>query len=66
MYSILERIGTDTFKYAIDDVSGEIFAGSLAETKDKFNALLQKSPISKLVIVHNCTVTTDLSIVDVE
>ena len=66
MYSILVKIGTDTFKYASDEVSGENFAGSLVETKEKFNELLQKYPISKLVIVHNTTVTSDLSIVDVE
>lgn len=66
MYSILIKMGTDTFKYALDDVSGEVFAGSLAEVKEKFNELLQKYPISKLVIVHNTTVTADLSIVDVE
>lgn len=66
MYSILVKVGTDTFKYASDKVSGENFAGSLVETKEKFNELLQKYPISKLVIVHNTTVTSDLSIVDVE
>lgn len=66
MYSILVKVGTDTFKYASDEVSGENFAGSLVETKEKFNELLQKYPISKLVIVHNTTVTSDLSIVDVE
>lgn len=65
MYSILVKVGTDTFKYASDEVSGENFAGSLVETKEKFNELLQKYPISKLVIVHNTTVTSDLSIVDV-
>lgn len=66
MYSILIKNGTDIFKYATDEVSGEVFAGTLAETKEKFNLLLQKYPISKLVIVHNTTVTADLSIVDVE
>lgn len=66
MYSILIKNGTNTFIYATDEVSGEVFAGTLAETKEKFNTLLQKYPISKLEIVHNCTVTADLSIVDVE
>lgn len=66
MYSILIKNGTNTYLYATDEVSGDVFAGTLAETKEKFNALLQKYPISKLVIVHNCTVTADLSIVDVE
>lgn len=66
MYSILIKNGTNTFVYATDEVSGEVFAGTLAETKEKFNSLLQKYPISKLVIVHNTTVTTDLAIVDVE
>lgn len=66
MYSILIKNGTNTYLYATDEVSGDVFAGTLAETKEKFNALLQKYPISKLIIVHNCTVTADLSIVDVE
>lgn len=66
MYSILIKNGTNTFVYATDEVSGEVFAGTLAETKEKFNSLLQKYPISKLVIVHNTTVTADLAIVDVE
>lgn len=66
MYSILIKNGTNTYIYATDEVSGDVFAGTLVETKEKFNALLQKYPISKLVIVHNCTVTADLSIVDVE
>lgn len=66
MYSILIKNGVNTYVFATDEVSGETFAGSLAEVKEKFNALLQKYPISKLVIVHNCTVTADLSIVDVE
>mgnify|MGYP006334659163 CR=1 FL=1 len=66
MYSILIKKDSSAYTYAIDDVSGEVFSGTLAETKEKFSSLLQKYPISKLVIVHNTTVTTDLSIVDVE
>lgn len=66
MYSILVKNGTNVFGYALDEATGEPFAGTLAETKEKFNSLLQKYPISKLVIVHNTTVTADLSIVDVE
>ncbi len=67
MYSILIKNGDSAaYKFAIDDTTGEQFAGTLAETKEKFNELLQKYPISKLTVVHNTTVTTDLSIVDVE
>ena len=66
MYSILIKNGTNAYIYATDETTGEPFAGSLADTKAKFNELLQKYPISKLVIVHNCTVTADLSIIDVE
>lgn len=44
MYSILIKMGTDTFKYALDDVSGEVFAGSLAEVKEKFNDLFAEVP----------------------
>ncbi len=66
MYSILINKGTNVFAYALDDVSGEVFAGTLVETKTKFNELLQKYPISKLIVVHNTTTTADLNIVDVE
>lgn len=65
MYSILIK-NQNAYTYATDEVSGEVFAGSLVEVKEKFNSLLQKYPISKLVIVHNVTVTADLAIVDVE
>lgn len=66
MYSILINKGTNLFAYALDEVSGEPFAGTLVETKAKFNELLQKNPISRLIVVHNTTVNTDLSITDVE
>ena len=66
MYSILINKGTNTFSYALDETTEQPFAGSLAETKEKFNELLQKYPISKLVVVHNTVVTAELSVVDVE
>lgn len=66
MYSILISKGTNMYAYALDETTGEPFAGTLVETKAKFNELLQKYPISKLVVVHNTTVTAELSIVDVE
>ena len=66
MYSILINKGTNVFAYALDDTTEQPFAGSLADTKTKFNELLQKYPISKLTVVHNTTVATDLSITDVE
>lgn len=66
MYSILIKNGTSTFIYAVDDTTGENFAGSLAETKTKFMELLEKYPISKLTVVHNTTVTNDMTIADVE
>lgn len=66
MYSILVNKGNNIFAYALDDTTEQPFAGSLAETKEKFNELLQKYPISKLTVVHNTTVTNELSIVDVE
>lgn len=66
MYSILRKNGQTSFVYVIDEGTGNPFAGSLAETKEKFNELLNTYPISSLVIVHNCTVEADLSITDVE
>lgn len=66
MYSILVEKGTNTFNYALDETTGEKFAGSLADTKAKFMELLNKYPISKLTVVHNTTVTNDMTITDVE
>lgn len=66
MYSILIKNGTNTYIYAVDDTSGETFAGSLVETKAKFMELLEKYPISKLTVVHNTTVKNDMTITDVE
>lgn len=65
MYSVLIKNGTNTFVYATDETTGEPFAGSLADTKTFFNTLLQKYPISKLVVVHNTTIAVDLTITDV-
>ena len=66
MYSILVKTGTNTYTYALDDTTSEVFAGSLADTKQKFMDLLEKYPISKLTVVHNTTVTNDMTIADVE
>lgn len=66
MYSILVEKGTNAYNYALDDTTGEKFSGSLAETKEKFMELLNKYPISKLTVVHNTTVTNDMTITDVE
>ena len=66
MYSILRKNGQNSYIYVIDEASGRPFAGSLVETKAKFNELLQTYPIASLAIVHNCTVEADLSITDVE
>lgn len=66
MYSILIKNGNNTFVYATDETTGEPFTGSAAETKIKFNELLQKYPISKLVVVHNVTVTNELTLEDVQ
>ena len=66
MYSILVKNGNNSYTYALDDVTEQPFAGSLADTKTKFMELLQKYPISKLVVVHNTQVTNDMTITDVE
>lgn len=66
MYSILRKNGASSFVYVIDEGTGKPFAGNLAETKELFNELLQTYPISSLVIVHNCNVTAELTIEDVQ
>lgn len=65
MYSILIKGGNNTFIFATDETTGDVFTGSLADTKTKFTELLQKYPISKLTVVHNTTITNDMTIVDV-
>lgn len=66
MYSILIKTSSSAYIYATDETTGEAFAGSLVDTKAKFMELLEKYPISKLTIVHNTTVTNDMTITDVE
>ena len=66
MYSILVKKGNNVYAYVLDETTGEPFTGSLAETKTKFMDLLQKYPISQLIVVHNTTVTNDMTITDVE
>ena len=66
MYSILRKNGNTSYVYVLDEATEKPFVGNLAETKEKFNELLQTYPISALVIVHNCNVTADLTIEDVE
>lgn len=65
MYSILIKSGNNTFVFATDETTGDVYTGNLGETKSKFAELLQKYPISKLAVVHNTTVTNDMTIEDV-
>jgi hypothetical protein len=64
MYSILIKTGSEYYSY--DTVDGTVFTGNLEETKARYSELLQEYPASKLVVVHNTTVTTELTIVDAE
>ena len=65
MYSILIKNGSKTYIYDADE-EGEIFTGDLAETKARYVELLAEYPSSKLVIVHNTTITDDITIADVQ
>lgn len=65
MYSILIKNGSKTYIYDADE-EGVIFTGDLAETKARYVELLAEYPSSKLVIVHNTTITDDITIADVQ
>ena len=65
MYSILVKTGSKTFVYDASEETG-VFSGDEAETKARYLELLAQYPSSELVIVHNVTVTNELTIADVE
>lgn len=64
MYSILIKTGSEYYSY--DTIDDTVFTGNLEETKTRYAELLQSYPASKLVVVHNTTVTSELSIVDAD
>jgi len=64
MYSILIKVSSKNFMYDASE-EGVVFAGDETETKARYIELLAEYPSSKLVIVHNVTVTNDLTIADV-
>ena len=66
MYSILIKTGSNTYTYDADEETKVVFAGDLTETKERYLELLKEYPSSKLVIVHNTTVTDEITIEDVE
>lgn len=69
MYSILIRQGDKTFIYATTKNAEEeevVFTGNTEETKAFYFELLEKYPSSKLVIIHNTEVTSDITISDVQ
>lgn len=65
MYSILIKDGSKTYVYDANE-EGEVFVGDEAETKARYLELLAEYPSSKLVIVHNTTVTDDVTITDAQ
>ena len=62
MFSILIKTGDDTYIYAKDSDTNEVFVGEMYDTKMKFTELLEKYPINWLVVVHNTVVTNDIDI----
>lgn len=65
MYSILIKNGSKSYEYDANE-EGEVFVGDEAETKARYLELLAEYPSSKLVIVHNTTVTDDITITDAQ
>ena len=65
MYSILLKEAANKFSYILDD-TGKPFEGSAETTKTKFLDLLSSYPISKLAVVHSCTITNNLLIEDTD
>lgn len=64
MYSILICTGTNTFRYATN-ADGQVFQGDAEAAKTKLLELLETNPIGKLSVVHNVTLTAELTIEDV-
>ena len=46
MFSILIKTGDDTYIYAKDSDTNEVFVGEMYDTKMKFTELLEKYPIN--------------------
>ena len=64
MYSILIRTGDKSFIYHMN-ADGSVFAGDSEAATAKVRELLATYPIGKLVVVHNVTMTSDVTLVDV-
>jgi len=64
MYSILIKVSSKNYIYDANE-EGEVFSGDETEVKARYIELLAEYPSSKLTIVHNVTVTNDLTIADV-
>lgn len=65
MYSILIKVGSKNYEFDADD-EGVVFTGNAEETKARYAELLEQYVSSKLVIVHNTTLTNELTIADVD
>ena len=65
MYSILVKLGNNSFAYVIDDATNNPYVGDVDEVKAKLLELLNTNPLSKLIVVHNTTITNNLVIEDV-
>ncbi|MCR5621400.1 MAG: hypothetical protein K6G18_06045 [Treponema sp.] len=64
MYSILIRNGDKSYIYHMN-ADGSVFAGDSEATTAKVRELLATYPIGKLVVVHNVTMTSDVTLTDV-
>lgn len=64
MYSILIRQGDKSFIYHMN-ADGSVFAGDSEAAVAKVRELLATYPIGKLVVVHNVTMTSDVTLTDV-
>ena len=64
MYSILIRNGDKSYIYHTNP-DGQAFAGDSEATTAKVRELLATYPIGKLVVVHNVTMTSDVTLTDV-
>lgn len=65
MYSILIKNGSTSYVYDTDAETGDVFAGTIEETKARYTELLKSFPSSQLVVVHNTTITSEYTITDV-
>ena len=64
MYSILVKNAGKNYVFHLGQ-DGKTFTGDEQETLEEVQKLLESYPLGSIVVVHNVTLTADLSLADV-